>query len=137
MKLDQDIYSRCLATAKGYYRDIRRKKEIEREIIKASKKPPDGLPKGSMRGDETARKAERIIAKQSEIERRIAAVERAWLDCGNRQEQEFIKKNLFEGVQMWQIYILLPDTGAAMSERTMKRYRKKFLCRLADYLHEI
>lgn len=136
MKLDQDTYSRCLATAKGYYRDIRRRKEIEEEIIQASKNPPDGLPRGGAKNDETARKVEHIIARQSEIERRITAVERAWSGCKNHQEREFIKKNLFEGVQMWQVYIL-NKRGTPLAEITMKRYRKAFMIRLAQNLYEI
>ena len=33
IKLDPDVYSRCVATAKGYYRMLQRQKEIEEEII--------------------------------------------------------------------------------------------------------
>ena len=32
IKLDPDVYSRCVATAKGYYRMLQRQKEIEEEI---------------------------------------------------------------------------------------------------------
>lgn len=116
---------------------LKRRKRIEEEIILSGKAPADGMPRGGLKSDETARKAERIIARQAENERRIQAVEKAWIDCHSDAEREFVKKNLFENMQMWQIYILLPETGMPMSERTMKRYRKKFLIRLAENLYEI
>ena len=60
VKLDDDVYSRCLATAKGYYTMLRRRKKIEDEIIHAGH-CPDGQPRGNGIRNPTARKAERII----------------------------------------------------------------------------
>ena len=54
IKLDPDVYSRCVATAKGYYRMLQRQKEIEEEIIHETH-APDGQPRGSGTGDPTAR----------------------------------------------------------------------------------
>lgn len=129
VKLDDDVYSRCLATAKGYYTMLRRRKKIEDEIIHAGH-CPDGQPRGNGIGNPTARKAERIMVRQQKNEERIRAVEQAWCECQDDWEKEFIKQNLFEHRPMK--YINLP-----MAEITMKRYRKQFLIRLAQNLHEI
>lgn len=129
VRLDGDIYGRCLNTAKGYYQMLRRRREIEEEIIHES--PAfDGQPKGGGISDTTASKAERIIQRQEENERKILAVEKAWAACTDDCEREFIKLNLFERVQMQRINL-------PISERTMKRYRKRFLIRLAENLFEI
>lgn len=32
IKLEPDVYSRCVATAKGYYRMLQRQREIEEKI---------------------------------------------------------------------------------------------------------
>lgn len=98
--LDRDIYSRVLATAKGYYLMLRRRERATNPAIRQKN------------------------------EERIAAVEKAWIECQNEQEREFIKKNLFEGVQMQYI-------AEKESIRTMKRIRKRFLLRLAKNLEEI
>lgn len=129
IKLDPDVYSRCVATAKGYYRMLQRQKEIEEEIIHEAH-APDGQPRGSGVGDPTGRKAEKILQRQKENDRKIRAVEQAWMECENDSERELIKRNLFERTQMQ--YIRLD-----MSLRTMKRCRKRFLIRLAKNLREI
>ena len=88
---------------------LRRRKQIEEQI--------------SISEDRRKRRRE-------ENEKRIIAIERAWIACTDDCEREFIKLNLFEHIQMQ--YIDLP-----ISERTMKRYRKRFLVRLAQNLYEI
>lgn len=129
IKLDPDVYSRCVATAKGYYRMLQRQREIEEEIIHETH-APDGQPRGSSVGDPTGRKVEKILQRQKENGRKIRAVEQAWMECEEDRERELIKRNLFEGMQMQ--YIQLD-----MSLRTMKRFRKRFLIRLAKNLREI
>ena len=96
---------------------LRRRKKIEDEIIHAGH-CPDGQPRGNRIRNPTARKAERIMIRQQKNEERIRAVEQAWCECQDDWEKEFIKQNLFEHQPMQ--YINLP-----ISERTMKRYRKK------------
>lgn len=129
IKLDPDVYSRCVATAKGYYRMLRRQKEIEEEIIHETH-APDGQPRGSGTGDPTGRKVEKILQRQRENDRKIRAVEQAWMECESDRERELIKHNLFEETQMQYIWL-------EMSLRTMKRCRKRFLIRLAKNLQEI
>ena len=129
IKLDPDVYSRCVATAKGYYRMLQRQKEIEEEIIHETH-APDGQPRGSSVGDPTGRKVEKILQRQKENDRKIRAVEQAWMECEEDRERELIKRNLFEGMQMQ--YIQLD-----MSLRKTKRFRKRFLIRLAKNLREI
>ena len=108
---------------------LRRRKEIEEEIIHESPSF-DGQPKGRNVSDVTARKAERILQRQEENEKRILAVEKAWIACIDDCEREFIKLNLFEHVRM-------QDIDLPISIITMKRYRKRFLVRLAENLFEI
>lgn len=127
--LDVDIYGRCLNTAKGYYALLLRRKEIENEIIHESPSF-DGQPRGNGIGDVTARKVERILQRQEENEKKILAIEKAWMSCEDDCEREFIKLNLFEHIQMQNINL-------PISIITMKRYRKKFLVRLAENLFEI
>ena len=135
IKLDPDVYSRCVATAKGYYRMLQRQKEIEEEIIHETH-APDGQPRGSGMGDPTARKVEKILQRQRENDRKIRAVEQAWISFQDKRVRMFIKKNFFEGLLMREICIIMPE-GTPMAEITMKRYRKKFLIRLAENLFEI
>ena len=129
IKLDPDVYSRCVATAKGYYRMLQRQREIEEEIIHETH-APDGQPRGSGTGDPTARKVEKILQRQRENDKKIRAVEQAWMRCDSDDEREFIKQNLFRYKQMQ--FINLP-----FSIITMKRYRKRFLIYLAEELREI
>lgn len=127
-RLEADTYSLCLIIAKSYYRLIKRQKEIEQDIIFSSRKA-DGRSQGNA-GNPTALKAERILLRQKENERKIKAIEHAWSGMLDDCEKIFIKKNLFERIPMQ--YIDLP-----MSFRTMKRVRKKFLIALAMNLYEI
>ncbi len=69
-RLEQSIYSRVLATAKGYYFMLHRR---------------DQLPYGPVR---------------QKNEEQIVAVEKALADCGNDRDRELIQKNLFEGLPM-------------------------------------
>lgn len=129
ISLPNDIYREAVNIAKSYYAMLRRRQEIEDEIINASS-PPDGQPRGSTPGDQTARKAERIIQRQAENERKIKAVEQAWAIMTQPWQREFVKLNFFENIRMDDIN--LPPSG-----RTMKRWRKTFLFQVAENLHEI
>ena len=129
IKLDPDVYSRCVATAKGYYRMLQRQKEIEEEIIHETH-TPDGQPRGSGTGDPTGRKVEKILQRQRESDRKIRAVEQAWISLHKQHERDLIKKNLFEHIPM--MHLDLP-----MCLRSMKQVRKRFLIQLAKNLHEI
>ena len=130
VKLERGIYKRCKATAEDYYNLLRRRKEIEEEVILAGKNPSDGMPHGGSSDDETARKAERLIARKRHLDELIRAVESAWSFARDDTEKEFIRLNLFSHVPM--NHIKLP-----MSLRTMKRCRQKFLINLAANLYEI
>nr|DAS30126.1 MAG TPA: Protein of unknown function (DUF722) [Caudoviricetes sp.] len=114
---------------------LQRQKEIEEEIIHETH-APDGQPRGSGTGDPTARKVEKILQRQRENDRKIRAVEQAWISFQDKRVRMFIKKNFFEGLLMREICIIMPE-GTPMAEITMKRYRKKFLIRLAENLFEI
>lgn len=129
INLPNDIYREVVNVAKSYYALLRRRKEIEDELINASP-VSDGQPHGTTPGDPTARKAERIILRQAENDRKIKAVEQAWATFTEPYQREFIKLNLFENIRM-------EDINLPISLRSMKRLRKKFLINVARNLNEI
>lgn len=127
-KIPNDIYSQCYAIAKSYYIMLARRKEWEEEILFASQ-CSDGQPRGNGTGNPTAAKAERLIEAKARNDWKIRAVEQAWARMADETEREFIKRNIFEGVQMH--YINTP-----LSLRTMQRIRSKFISFLAEELRE-
>lgn len=130
MELERDVYSRCLNIAKSYYTLIRRRKELETELVFFAAGRIDGMPRSTRQVNPTAEKAERILDRRQEIDRKIHAVERALDACTDTYDRQLIQKNLFEQVPL--AHLDLP-----MSERTMKRRRKAFLVNLAENLDEI
>lgn len=133
MKVDEripaDIYWQCVAIAKSYYTMVRRRQEQQEMILQGSP-AVDGQPKESGTGDPTARKAERLIAAGERNDQKIRAVERAFFRMRDKCAQDLIRLNLFEGKRMQ--HITLP-----ISDRTMKRYRRKYILFLAQELGEI
>ena len=128
-RIPTDIYRQCVAIAKSYYTMLRRRREQE-EIILHGSPMHDGQPKAQGVGDPTARKAERLIAAKERNDLKIRAVEQAWCRMVDEPAREFVKKNIFEGIQMQ--YIDLP-----MSIRTMKRTRSQFIRYVAEELGEV
>lgn len=128
-KIPKEIYSQCTALAKSYYAMLRRRKELEEQILYGSL-CNDGQPKGSGTGDPTARKAERLVIAKERNEWKIRAVEQAWCRMIDETEREFIKQNLFEQIPMQ--CIDLP-----MSMRSMKYAREKYINFLAEEMGEI
>ena len=124
-----DIYRQCVAIAKSYYTMLRRRREQE-EIILHGSPLHDGQPKAQGVGDPTERKAERLIAAKERNDLKIRAVEQAWCRMVDEPAREFVKKNIFEGIQMQ--YIDLP-----MRIRTMKRTRSQFIRYVAEELGEV
>ena len=124
-----DIYCQCVAIAKSYYTMLRRRREQE-EIILHGSPLHDGQPKAQGVSDPTARKAERLIAAKERNDWKIRAVEQAWCRMVDEPAREFVKKNIFEGIQMQ--CIDLP-----MSIRTMKRTRSQFIRYVAEELGEV
>ena len=128
-RIPTDIYRQCVAIAKSYYTMLRRRREQE-EIILHGSPLHDGQPKAQGVGDPTARKAERLIAAKERNDWKIRAVEQAWCRMVDETAREFVKKNIFEGIQMQ--HIDLP-----MSIRTMKRTRSQFIRYVAEELGEV
>ncbi len=129
ISLPNDVYRTAVNTAKSYYALLRRRKEIESEIIYQSP-VSDGQPHGSGTSDTTGQKAERIILRQAENERKIKAVEQAWTVFSEPWQREFIRLNFFEDIRD-------RDIELPISTRTMKRMRKAFLVSVAENLNEI
>lgn len=128
-RIPTDIYSQCVAISKSYYTMLRRRREQE-EVILHGSACNDGQPKAQGTGDPTARKAERLIAAKERNDWKIRAVEQAWSRMEDQTARDFVKYNLFEGLQMQ--YIDLP-----MSIRTMKRTRSQFIRFVAEELGEV
>lgn len=128
-RIPTDIYRLCVAVSKSYYTMRLRRAEQEETILHGSV-CNDGQPRARGAGDPTGRKAERLVAAKERNDRKIRAVEQAWVRMVDETAREFVKKNLFENVQMQ--YIDLP-----MSIRTMKRTRAQFIRYVAEELGEI
>ena len=129
ISLPNDIYWEAVNISKSYYAMLRRREDIESEIINATP-AQDGQPHGTTPSDVTGMKAERIILRQAENDRKINAVEQAWAIFTEPYQREFIKLNLFENIRMESINL-------PFALITMKRLRKKFLIRVAENLNEI
>ena len=127
--LPNDIYRQCTSIAKSYYAMLQRRQELT-EMILYSSVLADGQPKSNSTGNPTAQKAEKLIALQSRNDYKIKAVEQAWARMPDMAARDFIKFNVFQGVQMH--YINLP-----LSIRTMKRLRSQFIFYIAEELGEI
>lgn len=129
-RIPKDVYSRCVGIAKSYYLLLARKREIEREILLSSPPPSNGMPKGGRISDSTGDKAERLLRRKAEIERKIAAIQAAMEALRDETEREFIRKNLFDRIPMGYFY-------TPMSIETCKRTRKRFIIHIAEETNEI
>lgn len=128
--IPKDIYSRCVILAKSYYSLLERRRETEREILLSSPPPRDGMPGHTGVGNPTAAKAERLMRRSAELDRKIKALQDAMETMPDESAREFIRKNLYGRIPIK--YIVLP-----ISERTMKRIRRTYLVQLAINLFEI
>lgn len=128
-RIPGDIYRQCVAVAGSYYSMLKRRRELEEQILCGSP-CSDGQPKGSGTGDPTARKAERLVIAKERNEWKIRAVEQAWCRMVDQTERDFVKRNIFERVQMQYIDL-------TMSMRTMKRVRAKYIRFLAEEMGEV
>lgn len=129
ISLPNDVYRMAVNVSKSYYAMLRRRQEIENDIIHESP-ASDGQPHGSGTSDTTGQKAERIILRQAENERKIKAVEQAWAIFTEPWQREFIRLNFFENIRM-------DDINLPMAVISMKRLRKTFLIAVAENLNEI
>lgn len=128
MKLPLDVYHRVVNIAESYYVLRHRLKEIENSVLNGTARK-DGQPRGTQISNTTASRAEKIIEKQAECERKIKAIERAWNVLGPLY-QEFIKKNFFEHQDARNL-----DFPMSLEEK--KEVRAFFLVKLAQNLNEI
>lgn len=129
MDLPPDIYFRVVNISESYYILLNRLKKIERSALYSTAHKEGGQPHGTQVSDPTARKAERIIVKQEECQRKIKAIEEAWRPLGPRYK-DFIKQNFFEKQDMQSI-------GLPMTIQEKKDVRAFFLIRVAKNLNEI
>ena len=112
VNLTANVYNRCLSIVRGYPDMCKRRAKLKTAIAAGQ---DDG----------------RATAAEASLSIYINAVEMAIRDTArDSAEEEFITKNLIEGIQMR--HIDLP-----MSASSMKRVRKRFLECLAYNLYEI
>ena len=128
-RIPGDIYRQCVAIAGSYYSMLKRRRELEEQILCGSPRS-DGQPKGSGTGDPTARKAERLVIAKERNEWKIRAVEQAWCRMVDEMDRDFIKQNVFE-------HKFMKEIDLPMSERTMQRKRHQFMRYLAEEMGEI
>ena len=128
MNLPRDVYYRVLNIAESYYVLLNRLKSIENSVLQYTARK-DGQPHGNQVADPTAHKAETISEKQEECERKIKAIERAFIPLGPLY-QNFIRLNLFKHKEIQSI-----DLPISFQER--KDVRTYFLTKLARNLNEI
>lgn len=128
MNLPVDVYYRVLNISESYYILLKRLKEIENSVLQNTVHS-DGQPHGNQIGQPTEHKAEKIIEKQEECERKIRAIERAWNPLGPLYK-DFIKFNFFEHKDIQSI-----DLPMSLQEK--KEVRIYFLTKLARNLNEI
>jgi hypothetical protein len=128
MKLPADVYYRVVNIAESYYVLRRKLKEMESSVLNGTARK-DGQPKGNGISNTTAARAEKIIEKQAECERKIKAIERAWNILGPLY-REFIRMNFFEHQDAREL-------DFPMSPEEKKEVRAFFLTKLARNLNEI
>jgi len=128
MNLPADVYYRVVNIAESYYVLCKRLKEIEDSVLQGTARK-DGQPRGNQISNTTATRAEKIIEKQTECERKINAIERALKPLGPLYK-DFIRLNLFEHKKMEAIDL-------PMSVEEKRDVRIFFLVKLARNLNEI
>ncbi|MVB11365.1 hypothetical protein CAFE_20800 [Caprobacter fermentans] len=128
MQLPKDVYFRVVNIAESYYVLLHRLKEMENSVLNGTARK-DGQPRGSGISNTTATRAEKIIEKQAECERKVRAIERAWHILGPLY-QEFIRMNFFEHQDAREL-----DFPMSLEEK--KEVRAFFLIKLAQNLNEI
>ena len=128
MKLPADVLYRVVNISSSYYILINRLKQFECSVMNNTSHN-DGQPHSNQVGKPTEQKAEKIMEKQEECERKIKAVERAWNPLGPIYK-DFIKLNLFEHKDIESI-----DLPMTLQEK--KEVRSYFLIKLARNLNEI
>ena len=128
MKLPTDVLYRVVNISNSYYILLNRLKQFECSVMNNTS-PNDGQPHSNQVSKPTEQKAEKIIEKQEECERKIKAVDRAWNPLGPIYK-DFIKLNLFEHKDIESI-----DLPMTLQEK--KEVRTYFLIKLARNLNEI
>lgn len=128
MNLPADVYYRVINIAESYYVLRDRLKKMENSVLNGTARK-DGQPRGSGISNTTAARAEKIIDKQAECERKVKAIERAWNILGPLYK-EFIRMNFFEHQDARELEF-------PMSDEEKKEVRAFFLIKLARNLNEI
>ena len=128
MSLPTDVLYRVVNISNSYYILINRLKQFECSVMNNTS-PNDGQPHSNQVSKPTEQKAEKIIEKKEECERKIKAVERTWNPLGPIYK-DFIKLNLFEHKDIESI-----DLPMTLQEK--KEVRTYFLIKLARNLNEI
>lgn len=129
MDLPPDIYFRVVNISESYYVLRNRLKKIENSALFNTAHKEEGQPHGTQVSDPTARKAEKIIEKQEECQRKIKAIEWALNPLGPIYK-DFIRLNLFDHRDMQSINL-------PMTVQEKKDVREFYLTKVARNLNEI
>lgn len=128
MHLPMDVYYRVVNISESYYVLRNRLKQMENSVLHNTARK-DGQPHGNQLSQPTEHKAERIIEKQEECERKIKAIEKAMESLGPVYK-DFIKLYFFEHKD-------IRTADLPMSPEEKKDVRTYFLTKLAQNLNEI
>lgn len=128
-RIPKEVYQRNARLAKCYYFWLKQRRDIERDILYASAGPGDGMPRGGGNGDPTAAKAEKLIARLGEVDRKIHALQEAMDAMPDEDARVLIRKNLYDHIPLQYIPV-------NMSESTMKRTRALYIRLVAEKMGE-
>jgi hypothetical protein len=126
--LPMDVYYRVVNISESYYILLNRLKKMENSVLNNTARK-DGQPRGNQVSDTTAQKAEKIIGKQEECERKIKAIEKAMEPLGPLYK-DLIRLYFFEHKDM-------RASDLPISHQEKKDVLAYFLTKLAQNLNEI
>ena len=99
-RIPKEVYQRNARLAKCYYFWLKQRRDIERDILYASAGPGDGMPRGGGNGDPTAAKAEKLIARLEEVDKKIRALQQAMDAMPDEESRVLIRKNLYDHIPL-------------------------------------
>ena len=131
-KIPWEIYRECTLIAKSYYDLLEQRRDIEKEILLGSNAPADGMPRSPGVGDPTEQKAEALIQRKAEVEKKIHALQTAFEHLEEEWERKLIRLNLFREQRI--PMECLTAHGVNVCVRTMKQKRREFILDVAQLL---
>lgn len=132
-EIGKTAYQEATRIAKEYYDLIEQHRQIEKEILYGSAAPSDGMPGSRWPGNPTASKAERLIREVADVDRKLAALQKAFDNLPDDWCRKLIVHNLFRKPRI-ALEILHDVHQYPMSVPTMKRIRRDYIVDVAHAL---